>query len=225
MEREGLRRIPAHVGIIPDGNRRWATQRGLRKEEGYAYGLEAGMALFELASSLGIGELTFYGFTNDNTRRPAMQTTAFRRACVEAVERIAGREAAILVVGNEASPLFPEELLPFRTRVEFGAADRPKMRVNFLVNYDWAWDVGCALHQPPSAKGRKALMGSIGSAQVPRLDLIVRWGGRRRLSGLLPLQAVYADFFTVDELWPDFEAGQFLAALEWFQDQDPTLGG
>lgn len=98
------------------------------------------------------------------------------------------------------------------------------MRVNFLVNYDWAWDVGCALEKGERG-GRRHLMEAIGSAEVPRLDLIVRWGGRTRLSGLLPLQAVYADIFTVDTLWPDFEPGELLRALDWYQTQDITLGG
>ncbi|HWV38683.1 MAG TPA: undecaprenyl diphosphate synthase family protein [Vulgatibacter sp.] len=225
MELPRFERLPSHVAIIPDGNRRWAVARGLRKEEGYAHGLRAGLALFDIAQALGIPELTFYGFTNDNTRRPVEQTAAFRRACVEAVERIAGRDVAILVVGNDESPVFPDELKGLRERVVLGPAGRPKTKVNFLVNYDWAWDVGCALAAQVSGKGRKPLMAAIGSAEVSRIDLVVRWGGRRRLSGLLPLQAVYADFHTVDAMWPDFEPRHFLDALAWYQHQDPTLGG
>lgn len=196
----------------------------MKKEEGYDFGLRAGLVLFDLALELGIPELTFYGFTNDNTRRPAEQTAAFRRACVEAVERIAGREAAVLVVGNDASPLFPRELLPFRTRRVLGPG-APRIRINFLVNYDWAWDVGLALEKGGMGRSKKNLLQSIGSRDVSRLDLIVRWGGRTRLSGLLPLQSVYADLHTIDALWPDFEPKQFLGALDWYQRQDVTLGG
>ena len=60
---------------------------------------------------------------------------------------------------------------------------------------------------------------------MSRVDLIVRWGGGRRLSGFLPIQSVYADFFIVDECWPDFAMEQFEAALRWFRAQDRTLGG
>lgn len=226
MELPRFGRLPSHVAIIPDGNRRWAVDRGMRKEEGYAYGLQKGLELFDLALSLGIPELTFYGFTNDNTRRPAEQTAAFRKACVEAVELIATRDAAVLVVGNDESPLFPEELKTLRKRVELGRPGRPKMKVNFLVNYDWSWDLGRAMEQAPlPAKGRKPLLQAIGSSEVSRLDLVVRWGGRCRLSGLLPLQVVYADFHTIDAMWPDFEPAQFLDALAWYQHQDPTRGG
>jgi undecaprenyl diphosphate synthase len=60
---------------------------------------------------------------------------------------------------------------------------------------------------------------------VPRLDLIVRWGGGRRLSGFLPVQSVYADFYIVDDYWPDFSPDHFNEALDWFKGQDQTLGG
>jgi undecaprenyl diphosphate synthase len=87
------------------------------------------------------------------------------------------------------------------------------MRVNLLVNYGWEWDLE-GLRQ-----------GSIRSQEVSRLDLIVRWGGGRRLSGFLPVQSVYADFYVVEEYWPDFTPEHFEQALGWFKDQDQTLGG
>ncbi len=65
----------------------------------------------------------------------------------------------------------------------------------------------------------------LASAEVSRIDLIVRWGGRRRLSGFLPIQSVYADFFIVEALWPAYEPEQFEAALRWYAMQDITLGG
>jgi undecaprenyl diphosphate synthase len=64
-----LKRIPRHIGIIPDGNRRWAVERGLSKEAGYNAGLAPGLTLFRLAKKEWIKELTFYGFTQDNTKR------------------------------------------------------------------------------------------------------------------------------------------------------------
>ena len=95
------------------------------------------------------------------------------------------------------------------------------IKVNFLVNYDWKWD----LNYIRSQLGKKSLIESIGSSEVSRIDLVVRWGGRRRLSGFLPVQSVYADFYVVDALWPDFEPRQFYDALHWYETQDITLGG
>ena len=63
------------------------------------------------------------------------------------------------------------------------------------------------------------------SQDVSRIDLIIRWGGMRRLSGFLPIQSVYADFYVVDQLWPDYQDEDFLEALVWYREQDVTLGG
>ena len=199
--------VPRHVGFIPDGNRRWAVSRGLSKEEGYSSGIGPGLSLFEMCKDRGIPEVSVYGFTQDNTKRPAAQIQAFRSACITFASDVARRGAALLVVGDDSSSQFPDELRVFRTRQGSG------MKVNFLVNYGWEWDLS-GLKQD-----------RIRSHSVSRLDLIVRWGGGRRLSGFLPVQSVYADFFVVDEYWPDFKPAHFEQALDWFRQQDQTLGG
>jgi undecaprenyl diphosphate synthase len=102
---------PEHIGIIPDGNRRWAVQHGMKKEDGYAYGLEPGRRLLRMAKQCGIKEITYYGFTVDNCKRPAAQLAAFRKACVEAVDMLKTEGADLLVIGDRDSKCFPEELL------------------------------------------------------------------------------------------------------------------
>jgi undecaprenyl diphosphate synthase len=205
-------RIPAHIGVIPDGNRRWAVENGLEKKDGYAHGISPGFSLYEIMLEQGIPEATFYGFTRDNTKRAPEQRDAFTRSCIDAVHMLAHRDANLLVIGNTSSPAFPPELLPYANqRVRFG---RGLINLNFLVNYDWEWDLKNALTQ-----------GIIASHDIPRLDLIIRWGGHRRLSGFLPVQSVYADFYVVDRYWPDFDQRHFLDALEWYQHCDVTLGG
>jgi undecaprenyl diphosphate synthase len=212
-------RVPVHIGVIPDGNRRWAVEHGLNKEEGYAAGLEPGLRLFRLCRELGVRELTYYGFTTDNTKRPRHQADAFRAACVEAVRLLERESAALRVVGNTDSPAFPTELLPYTEPRRFGAAG---IRVNFLVNYGWEWDLGGARSD---RGGRRGILQSLRSRDIPRIDLVIRWGGRRRLSGFLPLQSVYADFYVLDEYWPDYRDDHVAMALDWYQQQDITLGG
>lgn len=206
-------RLPKHIGIIPDGNRRWAVGQGLNKEEGYSSGISPGMLLYRTCLELGIEEMSFYGFTADNTKRPSIQRLAFTRACVKAVEVLSKEDARLLVLGNTDSAMFPRELLPYTTRQTFGTGG---MKINFLVNYSWEWDLGL--------KG-----GGIGpnlkTSDVSRVDLIIRWGGRRRLSGFLPVQSAYADFFVLDDFWPDFKAEHIHQALKWYSRQDITLGG
>jgi len=69
------------------------------------------------------------------------------------------------------------------------------------------------------------MFGALASRDVSRIDLVIRWGGRRRLSGFLPLQSAYADFYIIDSLWPDMRIDEFRGALAWYQEQDVTLGG
>ena len=108
-------RIPNHIGVIPDGNRRWAVSKGLSKEEGYKNGLNPGLELYRLCKKVGVKELTFYGFTQDNTKRPTQQVKAFVQACIDAVQLLSREDADLLVIGNYESPMFPQELTPFLT--------------------------------------------------------------------------------------------------------------
>ncbi len=223
MSLPSFSRLPKHIAIIPDGNRRWAQQHGMGKEAGYAFGITPGLALFDLCEALGIEEISAYGFTHDNTKRPSIQREAFQNACVDVVNQIAQKNVALKVVGNAESPLFPEALRPFTQRQVFGNGS---VRANLLVNYDWHWDISQALrNEQLTGNTRRSLMEAIGSADVSRIDLVIRWGGRRRLSGMLPIQTVYADFYVVDALWPDFHPDHLIEALRWYESQDITLGG
>ena len=212
-------RMPNHIGIIPDGNRRWAQNKGLGKEDGYEEGIDPGLSLFKLCQLAGIREITYYGFTTDNTKRPTEQRQAFTDACIQAVDMLANEDASLLVVGNTKSPMFPKELLPYTKRQCFGSGG---IKVNFLVNYSWKWD----LDELKRSKSKSNNINKqIETSDISRVDLIIRWGGRRRLSGFLPVQSIYADFYVVDEYWPDFKADHFYKALNWYDEQDVTLGG
>lgn len=213
-------RIPRHIAIIPDGNRRWAEDNGKEKQEGYRYGLNPGLEALRVAKSYGVEEITYYGFTTDNCKRPSAQVQAFAKACVDAVKLIADEDAALLVVGNTTSAMFPQELLDYTDhRVIYGNGS---IKVNFLVNYGWEWDMG---EMNPHCKSRSAVTAGLHSRDISRIDLVIRWGGRRRLSGLLPVQSVYADFYVIDDMWPDFSKEDMEQAFRWYDTQDVTLGG
>lgn len=212
-------RVPKHIGVIPDGNRRWALGQGLSKDMGYASGIDPGYLVFKLCQKEKIEELTFYGFTTDNAKRPAVQKDAFIKACIDAVKLIEKEDSEILVMGDSKSPVFPKELLPYTTRKVFGKGG---IKVNFLVNYGWEWDLNSL---KSSDYKKKNITNNIMSSDISRMDLIIRWGGRRRLSGFLPVQSVYSDFYIIDDLWPDFIEKHFYDALNWYDIQDVTLGG
>ncbi len=211
-------RIPRHVGIIPDGNRRWAVSQNMEKHDGYKYGVSPGVVLFNTLKDFGVEEMTFYGFTKDNVRRPKEQTQKYVEACIEAVEEIAKLDANILVVGNTNSTVFPKELEKYvgnRVKCGLGTVD-----VNFLINYDWNQDLTEGVKTDS-----KNMIDNIMSKDISRMELIIRWGGHRRLSGFLPVQSVYSDFYVVDDLWPDFKEQHVTDALEWYKTLDVTLGG
>ncbi len=199
--------LPDHVGFIPDGNRRWAQAHGLSKELGYDHGIQPGLDLFEQCKDLRVPEISIFCFTQDNNKRPSAQTRAFRRATVDFALQLSRRDAALLVVGEPESKLFPPQLTPFLERQGTG------MKVNLLANYGWSWDLDGLSN------------GGLRSRDISRMDLIVRWGGSARLSGFLPVQSVYADLHIRPELWPDFQPSHFDQALAWFRKQDRTLGG
>ena len=119
------------------------------------------------------------------------------------------------MVGDEASPFFPGELRPYCKRTSFGSG---KTKVNFLVNYGWEWDMS-------GTERGKTPLSRLRSKDISSIDLVIRWGGRRRLSGLLPVQSVYADFYVIDKLWPEFRPEDITAALNWYDKQDITRGG
>jgi len=219
MSRKGIfMRIPKHIGLIPDGNRRWAETMGMQKQNGYEHGLNPGLQALKLAQEYGIDEITYYGFTTDNCKRPKIQIEAFMKSCVDAVNLIANEDVSLLVIGNTDSKMFPEELLKYTKRTAIGNGGT---RVNFLVNYGWDWDISNA----SGVSGRNNIMDNLHSRDISRIDLILRWGGRKRLSGFLPVQSVYSDIYTIDDMWPDFKPEQFHKAIKWYDMQDVTLGG
>ena len=122
-------RVPKHIGIIPDGNRRWAEAMNMTKEKGYECGIDPGLRLFKLCKEAGIMELTYYGFTTDNTKRPTEQRKAFTNACIRAVNILSQEEAELLVIGDSESPMFPKELFYHVTsRSLFSYPAPPKRR-------------------------------------------------------------------------------------------------
>lgn len=210
---------PNHIAIIPDGNRRYALSLGLTKEMGYNYGINPGLQVFKLCQKENIKEITFYGFTIDNTKRSSKQKEAFIDACIRSVMLLTKEDCEILVLGDTSSKNFPKELLRFIIRQKFGKGGT---KVNFLINYGWQWDLNLL---KSCNNDNHDIINNINSSDISRIDLIIRWGGRRRLSGLLPVQSVYADFYVLDNYWPDFKIEDFTNALNWYSEQDITLGG
>ncbi len=204
-----MKRIPKHVAIIPDGNRRWAVNKSLKKGDGYEYGILPGVEALKKLIEYGVEEVTFYGFTKDNVKRPKEQRDKYIEACVKSVEETTKLDTSILVVGDSKSKVFPEQLKKYVGKRVL--CNRGGIKVNFLINYGWDWDI----KNYPRME----------SEGISRIDLIMRWGGRQRLSGLLPIQSVYSDFYVINNFWPAYEDGDIKKGLEYYEECDVTLGG
>jgi undecaprenyl diphosphate synthase len=213
-------RLPNHIGIIPDGNRRWAESKGLSKVEGWDHGLIPGIELFRLIQQAGVSEVTYYGFTMENARRPAIQRDAIIDCCIQAVDMLSKEDAELLVVGKSDTTVFPEVLLPYTT--ERKTFNKGGIKTNFLVNYGWEWDLNQLRKADPKKPG---VISNLRSSGISKIDLIIRWGGWSRLSGFLPAQSIYSDIYIIDEYWPDFKPEHLTKALEWYAKQSVTLGG
>ncbi|MGZ4953437.1 MAG: undecaprenyl diphosphate synthase family protein, partial [Halobacteriota archaeon] len=162
-----MNKIPKHIGIIPDGNRRWAVKEGFSKQAGYDAGLPPGLAFLRLCIKAGVKEVTAYGFTQDNTKRAADQRKAFQKACIDGVKIIKGEDVRFLVVGDTESAMFPKELLPYTTRTTFG---KGSIKVNFLVNYGWQWDLEALTRWPQDGKKRMpSIIKMLRSSDISRI--------------------------------------------------------
>ena len=117
-------------------------------------------------------------------------------------------DAELLVVGNSESKMFPEELKPLTKRTKFGKGGT---KVNFLVNYSWEWD----------------LKGKVNYYNTSDIQELIGYslGWYEKIVRIFAVQSVYADFYVVDELWPDYKDEHIYNALDWYSKQDVTLGG
>jgi len=106
-----------------------------------------------------------------------------------------------------------------KKRISFG---KDLIKANFLVNYGFSWDISKCVNSKASNSN---FIEKIASADISRIDLIIRWGGRRRMRGFLPLQSIYADFYVIYDMCPDFKKEHLYEALEWYRQQEVTLGG
>ena len=233
-----LSRLPKHIGIIMDGNGRWAKKRGLPRTAGHAAGAETFRTIAYYCRDLGIPYLTVYAFSTENWKRPAEEVSAImdllRKYLLEALEKMQKDGFRIRFLGDISA--LPEELrdLCLET-VEVGNQVDAKYQINVCLNYGgrdeiiraakaWAKDVaeGRVLAEDLNEEAFSRYLDSRG---IPDPDLIIRPSGELRLSNFLPWQGAYSEFYFTDELWPDFDAKVLDKALVSYQSRQRRFGG
>jgi len=226
----GSPEVPLHVGIVPDGNRRWSHRTGASITE--AYVVAAGKAL-EAAiwcHEAGVRHLSAFALSQENVAmRPSSDVAAILPALELFCSGVRGLGYAHLhLFGDRASLL---QSLPRWSAVldldDGPPLESPPLTVHVGVNYSGQGEL-LALVQTLRDIGIRGLDRSVltlvPSGQVPALDLLIRSGGQQRLSGFLPFQTAYAELWFTSTLWPDFQRADFDAALRWYACQERRLG-
>jgi len=234
--------LPKHIGIIMDGNGRWARRRGLPRTEGHKAGVEAFDRICEYAAGLGIPYLTFYAFSTENWARAPQEVEGimelFRRQLGSMEERRAENEARgirIRYIGDlrEGGPV-PADILQKLRVMEAESADKTKTTVNIAVNYGGKQEILEAARRlarlcregalDPDELTECDLEDGLYTAGQPMPDLIIRPSGEQRLSNFLLWQSAYAEFWSSDVLWPDFMPAHLDEALAAYAGRGRRFG-
>ena len=194
--------IPAHVGYIMDGNGRWAERRGLPRSAGYAEGLKAMLRVLRRTEERGVRVATVYAFSSENFARPEEESSAIADV-VERWNRSYDGGWKVTYMGELSR--FSERLRDSVALVVGRTAENEGLRLNIALGYGGREDIVNAARRA-AAKGEidsASFENSLSSAGLPPLDLIVRSGGEKRLSGFMLYEAAYSELYFTDALWPD----------------------
>ena len=229
--------LPEHIGIIMDGNGRWAQKRGLPRSAGHNQGARTFREIVRYCRSIGIRYLTVYAFSTENWKRPQSEIDAIMnllRDYLDELERHSDEEQGVLRFIGDMAPL-AEDLRQRITDVQERTAGREGITVNIALNYGGRHEIVHAVQQAVSLARQgtltpeavdEALVDSLMyTAGQPPVDLIIRPSGEQRISNFLLWQGAYAEFVFMDVLWPDFTPGDLDRAIAEFQRRSRRFGG
>jgi undecaprenyl diphosphate synthase len=221
-----------HVGIIMDGNGRWATGQGLPRGAGHREGASAVRRVVEAAPEAGIGILTLFAFSADNWRRPAVEVAWLMRLFREHLRGEAARCVAngvrLEIIGRRDR--LGSSLLRAVEAAEVATSGGARLLLRIAIDYsgrDAILRAAQCLRPPAISRdsfGRLVAIVDHGTP-VPELDLLIRTGGERRLSDFLLWEAAYAELCFVPIMWPDFGAEDLRAAVRDFAGRERRFGG
>ena len=227
---------PTHVGIIMDGNGRWAKSRGLPRIAGHRKGAEAVRIAVSTSVNLGIQYLTLYGFSLENWKRPREEVTALmgllRLYLLQEIEELNENGVRIRFIG-ERERLAPD-IVGLIENAEEDTKDNSTLNLVIALSYGARQEITAAAR----TLARKALKGelileeidensvseNLATAGIPDLDLVIRTSGEKRVSNFLLWQLAYAELIFVDTLWPDFARRDLEEAINEFHRRERRYG-
>lgn len=217
--------MPACIGIILDGNRRWAKARGLATFEGHAEGLRNLERVVRLVKARGIPHLVVYAFSSENWKREADEVTYLMKLGEKAVSQhfkdLGGEGVRIRFLGDRLR--LPESLQASCALIENETAEKSDLTLWICLSYGGRDEVVHAIKQG-GVVDEATLRECMWSSGMPDPDIIIRTGGEKRLSNFLLFQAAYSELFFLDVLWPDFSEAELDAVLSDFTTRERRMG-
>jgi len=231
MKKE-LEVIPVHVGIIMDGNGRWAQRRKLPRIFGHREGLKAVRRTVKAAKKFNIKYLTLYSFSTENWKRPEEEVN-FLFKLMETRLRKEGNSLHknnVKVDFTGRKDGLPEKLIEIMDDVRNLTKNNTGLNLIFAINYGGRQEILDAIEKIVKRKKIKKIDEEtfrefLYLPDVPDVDLIIRTAGEKRLSNFLIWQSVYSEFYFTDVLWPDFDEEDFYKALVSYQKRKRKFGG
>lgn len=220
------------VGIIMDGNRRWAKARGLKALEGHRVGGETLKNAVRWAKDAGIEHVIFYTFSTENWNRTEEEVSYLLNLIGEFIEKEFGHfssEGGVVHYVGDLSRFSPELQKVLKESAE-KTADNPGPHVYFALNYGGRQEILSAVKkivsENPTVEDvtEEYFAKHLQTGSMPDPDIIIRTSGEMRLSGFLPWQSVYSELFFIDTFWPDFTKEQFDAVLAEFAERERRHG-
>lgn len=229
---EELTTVPRHLGIIMDGNGRWAIGRNLARTEGHRAGFQAAKRIVPAAERAGIRYLSLYTFSTENWRRTPDEVKFLMNLLGNALrnEYDFYRDNRIRLVHSGDVEGLPAAIRREISRVEKDTADFDGITVNVAVNYGGRDEIIRAVKKWHAAGGNgdltsDALHAHLDRPDIPDPDLIVRTGGELRLSNFLLWECAYSELFFSRKLWPDWNEEDLLSAVQEYQKRRRNFGG
>lgn len=230
-------RIPAHLGVIMDGNGRWAQARGKRRTEGHVEGVKALRNLVELCITYGVQYLTVFSFSSENWTRPPEEVSfifnLLRRFVASDLQRLIRNNVRVRIVGSRQG--LDPSLVRLIEDVEAQTVHNTGLVLVVAFNYGGKVEIVDAIkvlarrvaagELDPEAIDASSVEAALYTAGIPDPDLIIRTSGEQRLSNFLLWQAAYSEFVFVPENWPDFDEACFVRVLEAYSLRDRRYGG
>lgn len=229
--------LPTHVGIIMDGNGRWAKKRGLPRKMGHRAGANTFREIARYANRIGLRYLTAYVFSTENWKRPKDEVDSIielLRSYLDEMDGYAKENIRVRFLGDRS--VFDEDIQGKMRRAEEKSASATGLNLSLAINYGGRAELARAarLIAEEAAAGRldphsvteETVEGFLYTSELPDVDLLIRPSGEYRLSNFLIWQTAYAEYVFMDQiLWPDFKPASLDAAIREYQSRNRRFGG